>query len=169
MKRTLITGLSGTGKSAVTAELAARGYTAIDADSDEYSEWVAVAGDTSPFGPPVEAGRDWRWRVDRMRALLATNDGDILFVSGCAENMGQFLPRFDAVILLTAPASVIVERLRTRTSNTYGKGTEEQARTLGLIETVEPLLRRAANHEVDTSAPLKDVVAAVLRIAQSTA
>ncbi len=36
---------------------------------------------------------------------------------------------------------------------------------LELITTVEPLLRRAACHEIDTSAPLEDVVAAVLPIA----
>ncbi len=37
---------------------------------------------------------------------------------------------------------------------------------LDLIETVEPLLRQAAGYEIDTSAPLGEVVAAVLRIAR---
>ena len=167
MKRILITGMSGTGKSAVVAELAARGYKAVDADSDAYSEWVEVAGDASPYGPPVAEGRDWRWREDRMRALLATEDADVLFVSGSAENMRQFLPQFDQIILLSAPAAVIAERLRTRTSNDYGKRPEEVARTLDLIETIEPLLRSVASYEIVTSAPLEDVVAGVLRIAWS--
>lgn len=35
---------------------------------------------------------------------------------------------------------------------------------LGYIETVEPLLRRVASHEVDTSAPLAEVVSRVLRL-----
>ena len=35
---------------------------------------------------------------------------------------------------------------------------------LGYIETVEPLLRRAASHEVDTSLPLTEVLARVLRL-----
>lgn len=167
MKRILLTGMSGTGKSTVIVELAARGYKAIDADSDEYSEWVAVAGDASPFGPPVDAARDWAWREARIQALLDTEDADILFVSGCAENMGKFLPQFNAVILLSAPASVIMERLATRTTNTYGKRPDEAARALNLIETVEPLLRRAASHELDASAPLAEIVAATLRIARS--
>ena len=167
MKRVLITGMSGTGKSTVTGELAARGYQAIDADCDEFSEWVAVSGDAVTPGTPVEADRDWVWRTDRMQALLSTEDADLLFVSGCAPNMGQFLPQFDHVILLSAPAAVIVERLATRTNNAYGQRPAEVARVLALIETVEPLLRRAADYEIDTSVPLEEVVAAVLQCAQT--
>lgn len=102
-----------------------------------------------------------------MQALLSTEDADMLFVSGCAANMGKFLPQFDHIVLLSAPADVLVERLRTRTSNTYGKDPDEVARTLELVETVEPLLRRVADNEIDSSAPLADVVTALLRLARS--
>jgi len=107
------------------------------------------------------------WREDRMQALLSTEDADVLFVSGCAANMRTFLPQFDHVVLLSAPADILVERLRTRTTNSYGKDPEEITRMLELVEKVEPLLRRAAGHEIDTSAPLSDVVAALLRLAQA--
>ena len=42
MKRVLITGMSGTGKSTVIAELAARGYKAVDVDEPEFSVLVSV-------------------------------------------------------------------------------------------------------------------------------
>lgn len=167
MKRILVTGMSGTGKSTVIGELAARGYKAIDADTDEYSEWVEVVGDTTALGSPAWGARDWLWREDRMQALLSTEDASILFVSGCAANMRTFLPQFDHVVLLTAPADILVERLRSRITNSYGRNPEEVTRTLELVETVEPLLRRVAGHEIDTSAPLADVVAALLRLAQA--
>jgi shikimate kinase len=167
VKRILVTGMSGTGKSTVIGELAARGYKAVDADSDEYSEWVEVVGDTSALGSPAWGTRDWMWRDDRVQALLSTEDAGVLFVSGCAANMRKFLPQFDHIVLLSAPADVLVERLTTRTNNAYGKDPDEVARTLELVETVEPLLRRAAGHEIDTSAPLADVVAALLRLAQA--
>ncbi len=169
VKRILVTGLSGTGKSTVIGELAARGYKAVDVDTDEFSEWVEVTGDSSGYGPPVDADgtRDWVWREDRIQQLLSTADADMLFVAGCAENMGTFLPQFDLVVLLSAPAEVIVQRLSLRTNNPYGKHPDEAARVLGLMETVEPLLRRAAGHEIDTSAPLEDVVETVLRLVQS--
>ena len=91
----------------------------------------------------------------------------MFFLGGCAENMRKFLPQLDHVILLSAPADVIVERLRTRTNNPYGKHPDEIARVLGLVETVEPLLRRVAGHEIDTSACLEDVVATLLWLVQS--
>jgi dephospho-CoA kinase len=167
VKRILLTGLSGVGKSAVIAELAARGYKAVDADGDDYSEWRAVSDDADTPGSPVEAGRDWVWREDRIQALLDSTDADALFVSGCAANMRAFLPQFDLVILLSAPAEVIVERLATRTTNQYGKRPDEATRVLSLMQTVEPLLRRTSDDEIDTSAPLDAVVASILRLARA--
>ncbi len=167
MKRILLTGMSGTGKSTVTSELAARGYKAVDADCDEFSQWVQVNDDADTAASPVEAGRDWVWREDRIQNLLSTEDSDVLFLSGCAENMPKFFPQFDCIVLLSAPADVIVERLRTRTSNQYGKHPDEIARVLDLVESVEPLLRRAAGHEIDTSVSPEKVVATLLRLVQS--
>ena len=165
MKRILITGMSGTGKSSVIADLAARGYKAVDADSPAYSEWVEITGDTSALGSSEWGAKDWMWREDRVQDLLSTEDADLLFVSGCAANMGKFLSQFDHIVLLSAPAEVIVERLAARTTNTYGKRPEEVARTLELMECIEPRLRRIAGHEIDTSAPLDEVIATILRIA----
>lgn len=168
MKRILLTGMSGTGKSTVVDELARRGYKAVDLDNDAFSEWVPFSAEPGATDSAVEADRDWVWREDRVHALLATEDADLLFVSGCAANMGKFLPQFDQVILLSAPAGVIVKRLAARTNNAYGKRPEEAARVLGLIDTIEPLLRKVAGHEIDTSAGLDAVVEHVLRCARTS-
>lgn len=165
MKRILLTGMSGTGKSTVTGVLAARGYTAVDLDCDTFSEWVELTDASETPGSPVESGRDWMWRADRVHALLSLEDADVVFLSGSASNMNSFLPRFNHIILLSAPADVIVERLRTRTNNPYGKHPDEVARVLELQQTVEPLLRRVATHEIDTRASVDEVVGAVLRLA----
>lgn len=165
MKKVLLTGISGTGQSTLIGALAARGYKAVDADTPEWCEWVEVPGEADAFGGPVAPGRDWVWREDRMQALLATEDAAVLFVSGCPTNSVKFYPQFDHIILLSAPAPVIVERLSNRTNNAYGKQPEELARVLNLKQTVEPLLRRAAGHEINTDAPLDELVAAVLRLA----
>jgi shikimate kinase len=151
--KVLLTGMSGTGKSTVIRELAARGYKAVDADYDGLSE-------TGSDG-------DWVWREDRIQSLLSTEAGEVLFLSGCATNQGKFYPQFDHIVLLSAPAAVIVDRLATRTNNPYGKDPEDLAQVLHHLKTVEPLLRRSAGHEVDTSAPLDEVVATLLRLVQT--
>ena len=114
-------------------------------------------------------GQDWVWREDRIQALLAAANSNVLFLGGCAPNQGKFYPQFDHIILLSAPAHVIVERLRTRTNNPYGSRPEEITRTLDLLHSVEPLLRRGAELEVDTSVPLDQVVTRVLEfVAEGT-
>ncbi len=161
MKRILLTGMSGTGKSSVIAALAALGHPAVDLDEDGFSELVAVDGDelTGPGG-----GQDWVWRGDRVRDLLATDHGAVLFLGGCAPNQGTFYAQLDQVVLLSAPPDVIVERLASRTTNPFGKRPGEIERVLELQRTIEPLLRRGADHEIDTSRPLGQVVAEVLRL-----
>jgi shikimate kinase len=161
VKRVLITGMSGTGKSTVSAELAARGYKAVDTDYGGLSEVVSVPHDQQTG---LGRGHDWVWREDRIQALLSAADTDVLFLAGCAPNQGKFYPQFDHIILLSAPAHVIMERLRTRTNNPYGSSPEDITRTLELLPTVEPLLRRGAGHEVDTSVPIDQVVTQVLQL-----
>ncbi len=147
----LLTGMSGTGKSTVIGQLAIRGYRTVDMDEPGWSE----------HGPDG----DWVWQEDRVQDLLSSLEEDeVLFLSGCAENQVKFYPQFDKIVLLSAPASVIVGRLTTRTNNPYGKHPDELAATLGYLETVEPLLRNGADHEIDTSAPLDEVVTAVLQL-----
>jgi dephospho-CoA kinase len=149
VKRILLTGMSGTGKSSVVEELTARGYKAIDTDYGFC--------DVQPDGRQL-------WREDAIEELLATEDADVLFVAGCEENQGRFHPQFDHIVLLSAPLKTMVERLRTRTNNPYGKSPLEFDRFLDDVSAVEPLLRRAADHEVQTTAPLDEVVATILRL-----
>jgi shikimate kinase len=160
MKRVFLTGMSGTGKSSVIAELAKRGYKAIDTDYDGWSELVDVPASAGPTG--LGEGKDWLWREDRIARLLATEDADVLFISGGASNQAKFYAQFDHIVLLSAPTAVMRERLASRTNNPYGKDPEELARALALKETIEPVLRRIADVEIDTSAPLDQVAQKVI-------
>lgn len=162
MKRVFLTGMSGTGKSTVIAELAARGYKAIDTDYGGWSELVHVPGNGGESG--IGGDQDWLWREDRIARLLSTEDTDVLFISGGATNQVKFYGQFDHIVLLTAPTAVIIDRLATRTNNPYGKAPDELARVLALKETVEPRLRRVANIEIDTSVPLEQVVKKILGV-----
>jgi dephospho-CoA kinase len=155
VKRVLLTGVSGTGKSSVCRRLRDLGHRAVDTD-DDWPRWVVEAR-TEASEP------DWLWREDLIDELLDDHDGSMLFVSGCRSNQALFYPRFDYVVLLTAPVPVIVQRLSTRATNDYGKDAEELRRILREKQAIEPLLRRRATLELDTTAPLDDIVAAILR------
>lgn len=158
MTRVLLTGMSGTGKSALVRALRESGYAAVDLDSDQWSHWIDCDGNPTGARP----GKDWQWREDAVRVLLQDEAVDLLFVSGCAANMGRFLPLFDHVVLLSAPPTVLLERVAGRIGNQYGKSPDEVAAILRNREEVEPLLRKIANHEIETSAPLPDVLARLL-------
>jgi shikimate kinase len=162
MRRVLLTGMSGTGKSALVRALQASGRRAVDLDDPAWSEWVETP-DAAP-GETVAPGRDWVWREDRVRELLTGDAGDDLFVSGCAPNMGGLLPHLDDVVLLTAPTDVLTARLAARTAGAYGSRPDEAARVLVLVETIEPLLRGIADHELDTSRPVDETLAALLAL-----
>lgn len=161
MKRILITGMSGTGKSAVVRELIARGYIAHDLDTPEWSHWIDA--DPSDTLTP-DAGKDWVWREDRVRALLSDPQAPLLFISGCAQNMSRLFPLIDQVILLSAPTSTIMERLKARSSDGYGSVAEERRRVEALIASIEPLLRQSADHEIDTARPVAVTVDEILRL-----
>jgi dephospho-CoA kinase len=114
--------------------------------------------DTDRGGWIDTSGGEPLWREDRMAALLAEPRPVPLFVGGCVANQGRFAACFDAVVLLSAPQETILERLATRTTNDFGKRTDERARILADLREIEPLLRRTATAEIDTRLLLAEVV-----------
>jgi len=132
-------------------ELRRRGLVAYDADDDGFSE-------------PRGSGR-WSWHRELVADLLGGHSDGLLFFAGCSEEQAD-LP-FDYRVLLTAPEAVLVRRLRTRTSNAYGRTSEELVQVLGDRAEVEPLLRRAADLVLTSTAPpaqlADDVLAGVAR------
>ncbi|MFW5709737.1 MAG: hypothetical protein ACOCX5_05905 [Chloroflexota bacterium] len=74
------------------------------------------------------------------------------------------MPQFDYVILLSAPAELITQRLKDRSNNPYGRQADEVARVLDLKNSVEPLLQRPAGHAIITTRSLQDVVDEIVEI-----
>lgn len=153
--RVLVTGMSGTGKSTALAELGRRGFEVVDTDLDGWSIWS-------------EAADGWVWREERIAELLRRPRDRPLVVSGTVSNQGRFYDRFDAVVLLSAPAEVLRERLASRTTNGYGKSAEERELILRHLVEVEPLLRATCTHELDATRPVAEVVAELERIATAS-
>ena len=162
MSRVLVTGMAGTGKSSVLAELARRGYRVVDTDDPGWREYRKHAEPLDEF----HLG-EYLWVEDKMAAELGLDDGRSLFVAGGARNQSKFYDRFDAVVLLSAPADVILERVARRTTNDYGKSSLERGMILADIAEVEPVLRTECTHELDASRPLAETVSALVEIASN--
>jgi len=141
MVRILVTGMSGTGKSTVLRELRRRGHLTVDTD---YDAWELPDGS---------------WDEPRMDRLLAQH-ADVV-VSGTVKNQRRFYDRFEHVVLLSAPAEVILDRVHRRINNPYGKTADQQAEILQYLRTVEPLLRRGATLELDGRRPVAQLADAI--------
>jgi dephospho-CoA kinase len=151
MRKILVTGMTGTGKSTALAELRRRGFEVVDTDEPGWTRWR-------------DEDDGYVWREDRIAELLARPREATLYVSGTVSNQGRFYRQFDAVVLLSAPADVLLRRIESRTSNAYGKAAEERDLVLGHLAEVEPLLRATCTHEIDATQPVEDVVAELVVI-----
>ena len=133
------------------AELERHGFAVIETDVPPWSEWSDEDG-------------GYVWREDLIDNLLSREHETTLYISGTVSNQGRFYPRFDAVVLLSAPADVLLRRIESRTTNEFGKSSEERERILSDLTEAEPLLRATATHEVDATKPVSDVVAELVSI-----
>jgi shikimate kinase len=134
MARVLLTGMSGAGKSTLLAAVARRGYSTVDTDYDGWELPGAL------------------WDEPRMSMLLAEHA--TIAVSGTAHNQGRFYDRFEHVIYLRVPLETLLDRVRTRTNNPYGKNAEQRADIIRYVAEVEPLIRRTATLELDGLLPI---------------
>lgn len=133
--------MSGTGKSTLLHVLAERGHLTVDTD---YDGWTLDDG---------------RWDATRMSKLL-DREPDVV-VAGTVDNQGDFYDRFEHVVLLSAPLDVLIQRVSSRTTNSYGQTADEQAEIAQYVQTVEPLLRKTATTELDGQASVSELAAAV--------
>jgi hypothetical protein len=86
----LVTGVSGSGKSAIARRLTAMGRDAISMDADEQlTGWHDTAtGQRTPRPDAPDAawlaGHEWQWNPDRLDAIIADarTRNDVLFPAG---------------------------------------------------------------------------------------
>lgn len=141
VRRVLVTGMSGTGKSTVLAELARRGFETVDTDEPGWTRWS-------------DEDEGYLWIEERIAELLSRDRATTLYVSGTVSNQGRFYDDFDAVVLLSAPAAVLLRRIERRTTNPYGKNPSERELIRRHVVEVEPLLRATCTHELDATRPV---------------
>jgi len=149
----LLTGMSGTGKSAVLAELAGRGHRVVDTDEPGWILEIPTADGPEPI-----------WDRDRIGALLDAHLSGSLFIGGCVANQGSFYDRFDEIVLLSAPMDVVLARVADRT-NPFGATPADRAKIASDMATYEGRLRAGADYEIVTTTSVADIADTLEQVA----
>jgi AAA domain len=158
----LVTGQAGSGKSSVAAELRRRGFAAYDTDAMEGVTGFDYADTGLPAGPgeiehPIDFRRfSWNWRLDRLFELLESADD--VFICAITSNTVELAHLFDRVFVLVPDRETLAERLRTRTTNTFGKHPAEAEPVLAHNDVIAEEWRSRGGIAIDASRPLAAVV-----------
>ena len=153
----LVTGMSGSGKSTVLAELKRRGHRVIDTDDPGWIVETHTAGGPEPV-----------WDLEQIRTLIDGHRTGWLFIAGCVANQGAVYDRFDAVVLLSAPVDIILDRVAVR-ANPFGSTAEDRTKIAKDLAAFEPLLRAGADREIVTTAPVPEIAATLEQVASNAA
>ncbi len=148
MKRVLLTGMSGTGKSTMLRMLASDRIAVLELD-----DWM----DESPMNS------DRLIPVDRVKKFLQSHLDQHVVLAGCESNQRELYDMLDAVVLLTASPDTIRKRILERKENPFGKSAEEMEKILSDQQVVEPLLMKSCTFVLNTECPPGDVCREIIR------
>ncbi|MFI6316226.1 hypothetical protein ACIBG8_01835 [Nonomuraea sp. NPDC050556] len=171
MTTVLITGGSGSGKTAVAGELTLRGRAAIDADADPLlARFVDEAGRV--VERPAAPGWGWltrhRWEWDplRLETLLSAADRG-LYVCGNASNETDFLHRFDRVILLEIDEPTMLRRLdEPSRENDFGRTGDTRLLLRRWLPDYQARMRALGVEVVDATRSLESVLESILTLTE---
>jgi len=131
-KSILITGIAGSGKSAICGELNRLGYKAHDIeDIKDLFKMInkkTGKGAHNYDNSNLESVKNHEWICDKkkLQQLINNNSKGIVFYCGVASNLNDMFPLFDKIFLLKVGPKILCKRLSTRTSNDFGRTPEVQ-------------------------------------------
>ena len=164
--RYLITGVAGTGKTTIAAELRRRGYAAYD--TEEGFSYYADKQTGERVSRPAEPTQEWYDKHHRifdekvLMNLLKKHANEPLFICSITANQSKFYPNFDKLFLLTAPDDVITHRLGTRTNNYFGRHPLDLARVIGRHQQFDEELLADGAVAIDSTRPIEAVADDIL-------
>ncbi|WP_129665150.1 AAA family ATPase [Phytoactinopolyspora endophytica] len=162
----LITGVSGSGKSAISRWLAERGREAVSLDGYEgLCMWVDRRGRPvqRPENPTVTwlSAHEWVWNADVLDRLITSASSrqvGVLWLAGNAGNVEQLHGRFDLRILLRIDAATMLARLDNASrGNDFGRIGESRVHLVENFEDIQNHLRSFCDIEIDAAGDLDTV------------
>lgn len=123
----LITGLPGSGKSTVCAELKSRGYEAYDGDEDHLAKWynnktgLAVKKEDEERTPAFIQAHSRNISRKTIKDLASRAKDRPIFLCNDPENEDELRDLFAKIFALVIDEKIRQHRLATRTNNSWGK------------------------------------------------
>lgn len=166
-----ITGPSGAGKSTVRNELVKCGYEAHDTDEDGLSGWYNNQTLEPALFPKADSRpedwfekHDFRLSEERVKELAARAKAKLIFLCGIPANDNEFREYYDKIICLVIDKETMKHRVATRTTNNFGKSSDELKLMLYWHGKMLERYKEWGAVMVDASRPLDDVVAEILKV-----
>jgi thymidylate kinase len=169
-----ITGVPGSGKSAVCHELKRRGYAAHDVDNGIAFFYNNATGKSIDEHVPAEDRTpDWRaqhsWRAKReaVEAVAAGAGSGPSFLCGITANDADELwDLFSQVFaLVISDEQTLRERVADRSEDGFGKNPHELSALLQMNQTAGAYYKELGATLIDASQPVEKVVDTILRLA----
>jgi len=162
----LVTGVPGSGKSAVLAELPARGFDAYGADKDNWARWEdretreVVAMHTTADMRTEQWRSDNEWYASRtlIEELVSRTLNATTFLCGFVANETEIWDLFSEHVYLSVDESTLRERIMSRTDNDFGKSAREFSEILGMCAKADEKYRRLNVTMIDARRPVNAVV-----------
>jgi dephospho-CoA kinase len=165
-----ITGVAGSGKSAVEKELRRLGYEAHDVDDPSVGAPYNNRSNAAVLMPPaIERTPEWfaahSWRISRKRIeMLKERSKDrAIFVCGTASNEQGVWSLFDKVLCLDIDEAILRSRIASRTDNDFGQTEQELQMILQRYKSSRDRYASSNMTIVDATKPLSDVVDLILK------
>jgi broad-specificity NMP kinase len=167
MSLIFVTGVPGSGKSAVEIQLRKRGYTSYDADSIG-AAYNIEDGLIVKIPPASERSPEWfqahQWKVqrDRVEQLKEKSKNKTIFLCGTASNDEELWDLFDQVFMLHVDEASLKHRIATRKDNDYGKNEYELTKILEKYRNSFHKYDLPKVIVIDASQPLMQVVQTII-------
>jgi broad-specificity NMP kinase len=158
-----ITGISGTGKTAIAKELEKKGFYVISIDEvPNLCVWIhkktkeKVNYETELNKEFIDT-HDWVCDVEYLNELIKKGTSPI-FVLGLSSNQNDFMHLFDKVLLLQCKPETFISRIESRTDNDFGKDKTAQDVILSWYKNFENNMLEKGAVSIDVENSLYEVV-----------
>jgi len=166
----LVTGIAGTGKTALCKEFRRRGYKAFSIEDIPGLFQMIDKRTGKPFHDydnyDMEKVKNADWVCDKQKLekLIKENESreSPVFYCGTASNILDLLSLFGKFFLLVASKETLRKRLSTRTSNNFGRTKEVQDWVFSWKDWWENMIKEKGAMVVNADRPLQKIAEEIL-------